>query len=116
VIVYINQQLNEWGLWSMSGGRVTLGYPHQAPYCRLMPRSASGGSAVSSLADDEAMRIERAVRALPPDLRRLVVIFYVKMRSAPAESIAKHLHCCRDTVYARLHRAHVLVMGELMDD
>lgn len=112
MIIYINEKLNQWGLWCLSG-RERIGYPKQAAFLRLMPSSGAG---CLEMCDDEAMQVNRAVQRLDRDLRRVVDLFYIKMRSCPAESIARDLKCSRDTVYARLHRAHLVVMGAIEDD
>lgn len=112
MIPYINTILDQWGLWARSG-REQLGYPKQSAFMRLALPSRGGGVVVC---DEEAMRINRAVQSLEPELRTLVELFYIRMRSCDAGSIAKSLHCCRDTVYARLHRAHVRVMEFLQDE
>lgn len=115
MIPYINALLDQWGLWARTG-RERLGYPKQSSFMRLAPPGGGGGLGGVIVCDDEAMRINRAVQSLDPDLRTLVELFYVRMRSCDAGSIAKAQHCCRDTVYARLHRAHVKVMESLQDE
>ena len=109
MIHYINIQLSLWGQWSR-GGHTRLGYPGKAAFVMQ-----GGGGSPPILADDLAMDLDRSVRGLPPDLRRTVELFYLKMRDFPVESIAKELHVCRDTVYARLHKAHVRVMEDMQD-
>lgn len=115
MIPYINTLLDQWGLWARTG-RERLGYPKQSSFMRLAPPGGGAGSGSVIVCDDEAMRINRAVQSLDPELRTLVELFYIRMRSCDAGSIAKAQHCCRDTVYARLHRAHVRVMEFLQDE
>lgn len=115
MIPYINALLDQWGLWARTG-RERLGYPKQSSFMRLVPPGGGSGSGGVIVCDDEAMRINRAVQSLEPELRALVELFYISMRSCDVGSIAKSLHCCRDTVYARLHRAHVKVMESLQDE
>ena len=112
MILYINEKLNQWGLWCLSG-RARVGYPKRAAFMRLVP--SSGANSVT-ICDDEAMQINRAVQRLEGELRQVVDLFYIRMRSCDAGSIARVLRCHRDTVYARLHRAHVVVMDALHDD
>lgn len=112
MIIYINSLLDQWGLWAKDG-RDRVGYPKQAAFMRLVP---SGGHRTVMICDDEAMRINRAVQSLDEELRHVVDLFYIKMRNCDVGSIAKDQHCCRDTIYARLHRAHVKIMEALQDD
>lgn len=113
MIPYINNKLDQWGLWAKSG-RTNLGYPKRAAFMRLVPNDDRGTPLM--ICDDEAMSLNRAVQTLDRELRDVVDLFYVKMRSCDAETIAKALHCHRDTLYARLHRAHLLVMDALHDE
>ncbi len=112
MILYINEKLNQWGLWCLSG-RARVGYPKRAAFMRLVPSESTGSVLIC---DDEAMQINRAVQRLEGELRQVVDLFYIRMRSCEAGSIARVLRCHRDTVYARLHRAHVVVSGALHDD
>ena len=112
MILYINEKLNQWGLWCLSG-RARVGYPKRAAFMRLVPSESTGSVLIC---DDEAMQINRAVQRLEGELRQVVDLFYIRMRSCDAGSIARVLRCHRDTVYARLHRAHVVVIGALHDE
>lgn len=112
MILYINEKLNQWGLWCISG-RNPSGYPKRAAFMRLVPSSGLG---TVTICDEEAMQINRAVQRLDRDLRLLVDLFYIRMRSCEAGAIARELKCHRDTVYVRLHRAHLLVMDALHDE
>ena len=112
MIPYINTLLDQWGLWSLDG-RFKVGYPKQSSFMRLVP---SEGRVGVMICDEQAMQINRAVQALDGELRMLVDLFYIRLRNSGAEQVAKAQHCCRDTVYARLHRAHVQVMEFLQDE
>lgn len=112
MIEYINGQLNQWGLWCRSG-RERLGYPARSAFMRLVP---SDGRSAADICDDDAMQINRAVQSLPGDLRKIVDLFYIKMRSCPAQVIAKAVGIHRDTFYVRMHKAHVLVMDAIHDE
>lgn len=112
MILYINEKLNQWGLWCVSG-RDRVGYPKRAAFMRLVP---SGGAGNMTICDDDAMQLNRAVQRLDRETRQVVDLFYIKMRSCDAGSIARVLKCHRDTLYARLHRAHVLVMDAIHDE
>ena len=109
MIEYINSQLNLWYEWQRSG-HTRLGYPRRAAF---MAALVGGGS--PPINDDHAMQVERAVHALPAEQKAVVQLYYVQMRCATAEAIAKELHVSRDTVYARLHRAHVNILDSLQE-
>lgn len=111
MIEYVDHQLNRWAAWLVTGNQ-RLGYPTRAAFVGAM----GGGSGVPALPDDQAMIVNRAVAALPPLQHQVVELVYRKMRSCPAEAIARELHCTRETVYNRLHRAHVLVMESMQDE
>ncbi len=114
MIEYINKRCNEWAAWLLVRRDGGMGYPHAASFMRLAvqrDRQAPSGPRI----DDEAMLTERSIRGIDPGLRTVVEEFYLRMRSCPAESIARRLNCSRDTLYARLHRAHVAIM-EVMND
>ena len=112
MIEYINTQLNQWAIWLRSG-RTRLGYPSQSAFVSVMGGAA--GPQVS-LPDDEALSMSKAVNALEPRLKETVVCFYVHMSSCTANELARHLNVSRDTVYERINRAHVQIMGYLNDD
>jgi len=112
MIEYINTQLNHWAQWVRSG-KVRLGYPREAAFMRPLR-----GGRPADINDDDAMDIERAVqglRTLAPEQHRVVELFYLRMPSAGGDVIAGLLGCSRDTVYARLHRAHLSIMESLQD-
>lgn len=112
MILYINEKLNQWGLWCASG-REQVGYPKRAAFMRLVP---SSGASTVTICDDEAMQVNRAVQRLDGELRQVVDLYYIRMRSCDAGSIARSLKCHRDTLYARLHHAHVVVMDAIQDE
>lgn len=111
MISYIDGKLNQWGLWTLTGYERT-GYPKRSAFVRVV--SVGGGQV--TICDDEAMQINRAVQALSRELRLVVDLVYVKMRNSGVEAIAMRLHCCRDTVYSRLHQSHLKVMDALHDE
>lgn len=112
MILYINEKLNQWGLWCRTG-RERAGYPKRSAFMRLVP---SDGCGMVTICDEEAMQINRAVQSLDRELREVVDLFYIKMRSCPAGTIAKMLNCHRDTLYTRLHTAHVRVLDAIHDE
>ncbi len=114
MILHINEKLNVWADWVATGRRVRgLGYPSQVAFMRLTPSSNTLRMPVEN---ETAWEIERAVHALDRQLREVVEQFY--LRAGTAETHAKALRICRDTLYVRLHNAHVKIMEamQLADD
>lgn len=111
MIVYVNDRLNRWAEWCMCGRRVVgLGFPTQCAYTRL---SGSNGRVSAPEFDDEAWQTEQAVRRLDAQLRNVVMVFYLEAGDGLIKS--KRLHCSRDTMYARLQRAHNELIGHMND-
>lgn len=102
MIEYIDTRLRQWEVWSRSG-KTHLGYPRQSPFVRLMPSEGGGGA---RLPDEDGLEMERAVAALEAELKAVVLRVYREMKSCTGEQIARDLGIHRDTLYARLHRAH----------
>lgn len=111
MIEYINTQLNHWATWIKSG-RAHLGYPGKASFVGAYCGTPGQQALIN---DEEGMAMSKAVNALDPSLKETVMCFYVTMTSCTATEIARHLCCSRDTVYERIHRAHVQIMGYLND-
>lgn len=111
MIPYIDTQLNMWAAWRAVGNCIARGYPR----CAAFLATAGGRGGQVDLSDGAAADIDRAVSKLPADQKAVVMRVYVHMRSYPAESIARDLGCARDTLYARLHRAHVAILESLQD-
>lgn len=106
MILHINAKLNVWSDWVSSGRKVVgLGYPSQCAFMRLTPNS---NSLRAPIENEEAWEIESAVHRLNAQLRDVVDQFY--LRAGTAETHAKALGICRDTLYARLHMAHTRIM------
>lgn len=112
MIPYINHLLDQWGIWCVSG-RDQLGYPRQAAFLNGQP---SGSKTPLTINDDMALQVQRAVNHLEPGLRKLLVTFYVRMRSADAVTIGKACGCGKTKLYDELHRAHVGVMFWIQED
>lgn len=111
MIVYINHRYKEWAEWCLRGRSSGLGYPSQCAFSRLTPSSSARGLVPI---DSDAWEVEQCVQRLEPEEVHLVKEFYLRT-SVPVETIAKDLHCHRDTVYARLHTVHNKTLGWLND-
>ena len=106
MIPFINAKLNVWADWVVTGRKVVgLGYPSQCAFTRLTPSSTGWRSPIEN---EEAWEVEQAVHRLDAKLRDVVEQFY--LRAGTAESHAKALSICRDTLYVRIHQAHVRIM------
>lgn len=111
MIEHINRRLVSWADWVALGRRIGgLGYPTRSTIYRM---PGSGGNMTPALAED-CMLTEKAVHALDPTLRAVVMQFY--LRAGTSESHAKALQCSRETVYNRLHRAHQRVESFLHEE
>lgn len=109
MIPYINDKLNIWADWVATGRKVVgLGYPSQVAFMRLTPCSTSLRAPIEN---EQAWEIEQAVHRLDANLRDVIEQFY--LRAGTAESHAKALRICRDTLYVRLHMAHTRIMEGL---
>lgn len=114
MIEHIHIQLERWARWNRVDTGPRLGYPRQAAFAGLM-KGGERQSSIQPLLDDDALEIGHAVRALEPELAAVVDRMYVSMRSCSVDEMAKDLGCCRDTLYTRLHRAHLAIKEALED-
>lgn len=112
MIPYINDKLNIWADWVASGRKVIgLGYPSQVAFIRL---TSSTGALRAPIENEQAWEIERAVHGLEQQLRDVVEQFY--LHPGTADSHAKELRICKDTLYVRLHMAHTRIMDFMQDE
>lgn len=113
---YVEMRLNRWAAWYHAGER-------PGP-CRIeswwgpmiLNRSVAQTGRVPvrvSFDPVEAELTDRCVRALPGELR--LVVFEVYTRGGTMEQKARTLGCCRDTVYERVSRANVKLLGFFND-
>lgn len=109
---YINSRLNIWAQWSLQRTSGGLGFPSECPYTRLAARTSNG--LTSPAINEEAWLVEKAVQSLPDYLKETVRVFYIG--KGTVEQKAKDLRCSRDTVYARIERAHGQIMDWLNDE
>ena len=115
MITYINERLNQWVEWRLSGRHIKgLGYPSCANFYRLAPLPSD--RVVVPIPNEACYEIDQAICWLKKNHNGLfaaVMQFYT--HAGTAQSHAKELKISRDTLYARLHRAHVLIMEYLQD-
>lgn len=109
MLSYINSRLVQWAEWVKRKDDGGLGFPRECSYTRLQGRGSNG---FRPNVDNEAWEIEQAVTALQvesPHLHQVVQLFY--LRSMTAQQMADKCGCSRDTLYTRLHHAHVEIMN-----
>lgn len=109
----MNHRLVCWAEWATRRDDGGLGFPRQSHYTKAM---LSHGRGNIEEINEAAMEIETGVLALRkarPELAAVVMEFYRKTGSA--EFKARVLGVCRDTMYTRLHQAHIWIMGWLQD-
>lgn len=107
---YINNRLNDWARWLLMRSDGGQGYPGQSAFVRLAGGTKPGAYIPPGL-DEDAWEVEQAVQSLKPELKLVVQAFYC--HTGTVEQKAKECHCHRDTMYARLDRAHGLIMDYL---
>lgn len=111
MILHINDLLNIWAEWIVTGRKVVgLSYPSQCAFTRM---AHDGGERRGAEFNEDAFAVERAVQSLPRELKNVIMTFY--LRTATVEQMAQELNCSRVTLYARLHRAQTEIMGMLQD-
>lgn len=109
MILYINDRLNMWADWRGMGRPIAgLGYPSQCAFSRLTP---SRGEPCQPIINEEAVELDAAVCALAPNLKAVVLQFY--LHAGTAETHAHELQCSTTSLYSRLHAAHVQIMEYL---
>lgn len=109
MIPHINDRLNKWARWVAIGRKVRgLGYPSVVAFARTI-----GTGHGEPEFDEDAWEVDQACRALPAELRDLIALFYTRVETV--ESIARKHGCSRDTIYVRLHTAHIHILGSLND-
>ncbi len=113
MIDYVNHRLVCWAEWAIRRDDGALGFPRQSHYTKAVLSHTRGN--IEEI-NEQAMEMERAVLALGrarAQLRAAVMEFYRK--SGSAEYKARRLGIHRDTLYARIHQAHVWMMEWLQD-
>ncbi|WP_410498136.1 hypothetical protein [Chitinibacter sp. S2-10] len=112
MIDFVNGRLELWARWASRRDDCGLGYV-QSQLARL--GEAAGGAKFAGLppdvCDDDMHELQKIVAYLPFELHQAVWQCY--MMPGTAAQHARSCGCHRDTYYARLHKAHVLVMEAL---
>lgn len=106
--VEFERRMNNWRLWRISERRSLGGSPY--PIYNLTPRPPRGENIMPILAG-EAEETDRAVRALPAQLLRVVEVWY--LRAGSLNQKRKMLGCRRERVLQLIDEAHAKILGLL---
>lgn len=111
MIHYIDGQLWNWSAWVARRSDGGTGFPSQVSFARL-----SGGEKRSMMPviDEDAAAVELCVLRLGDVHWRVVQACYLGPERNMTQ-VALICRCHRDTVYTRLHEAHVQIMGWMND-
>ena len=119
MIDYINKRLNDWARWRVSD-RATLRHMLGAKGCwpQMMGEAESTETVrqqgtLVPLNDLECCDTDKAVCALPDDLRVAVIEYYTRIGTA--ETTARRLGIAKMTMFRRIERAHWHILGTLND-
>ncbi len=120
MIDYINKRLNDWARWKLSD-RATVRHMLGAKSCwpRMLGEAESTETVrqhgtLVPLNDLECCQTDKAICALPDELRDTVIEFYTR-RAGTVETIAKRLGISRATLFRRIDQAHSHILGSLND-
>jgi len=111
MIEHINERLGRWAAWAAGGKRAAgLGYAsctlaRWEVVCSFRP--------VDPGYDDEAGATDKAVAQLPDELRQVVMVYYLTPGTLKQKARECGIH--RDTLYARLHHAHLRIDQHLTE-
>ncbi len=103
-----DRRMNNWRMWRMSEGRSVGGSPF--PVYNLSPRPPRGENIMPILIG-EAEQTDRAVRALPPLLRRAVEIWF--LHGGSVNDKRKMLRCRRERMMNLLDQARSSILEAL---
>ena len=101
------RRMNNWKLWRISERRSIGGSPY--PIYNLTPRPPRGEN-IMPLLMGEAEDTDKAVQALPPELRRAVEVWY--LRTGTLNQKRKMLGCRRERMMDLLEKARLRIRGQ----
>jgi DNA-directed RNA polymerase specialized sigma24 family protein len=113
VIVYINKLLSDWARWRLTGAECLFARPSVYWLGQRVADSETPAEACIPINDLECSATDIAVSALEPVLREAVEAMYC--RTGSNEMAARALGCSERTLWRRVDRAHILIMGYLND-
>lgn len=110
MIEHIHQRLQRWADWQANGMRIKgLGYAASS----LRPWVPRCTFRADPDYDEEAVATEKAINQLPPELRLVVIVKYI--RPGTESQKARDCHVSLRTYYLRVDQAHRRLSG-LIDD
>lgn len=101
------RRMNNWKMWRISERRSIGGSPY--PIYNLTPRPPRGEN-IMPLLMGEAEDTDKAVQALPPELRRAVEVWY--LRTGTVNQKRKMLRCRRERMMDLLEEARLRIRGQ----
>ncbi len=107
----IDNRMNRWAIWCLSGRTSNIGFPREASYCRL---EARGGRGLSAEFNDGAWEIDQAVRSLDDLLQTTVKIFYLGKGTTVQKAV--DCGCSKVTMYNRIGSAHEKIQSWLEEN
>ena len=110
MIEHINTRCNHWAQWLRTKSDNGLGFPRQAAFLNV----PGGGQGWRTPANEAAWEIHQAVNALNDELKQAVWVFY--LGRCTMDQKARDCRCHRDTLYSRIHTAHLRIMEWLNDE
>lgn len=110
MILHINDRLNKWAFWCLTGRTANIGFPRKSSYCSLEGR---GGNGLSAEFNDDAWEIEQAVHSLDDVLKDAVKIFY--LGKGTSEQKARDCGCAKMTMYKRIDCAQRKILDWLVE-
>lgn len=109
----MHKRLMAWARWRVMGDRVLMARPSIYFLGQRIVDAESSRAACVPVADLECAKVDRAVHALEPETRRIVIEFYC--RTQTMAQLQVRLGVSEKTIYRRLDDAHRQVMGLLAD-
>ena len=101
------RRMNNWKFWRISEQRSIGGSPY--PIYNLTPRPPRGEN-IMPLLMGEAEDTDKAVQALPPELRRAVEVWYLRVGTVNQKR--KMLGCRRERMMDLLEEARLRIRGQ----
>ena len=115
-ISWIDSRLLSWALWRLTGTSRVGGYSCPAYNPQRVAQTddvRAGSRSFSPLEDSAAYQMDRAIAALPDELRRTVILFYTY--DGGVELVALRLKITRATLHRRLCLSDIR-LADLLDN
>ncbi len=111
---YINDRMNRWADWVLSGRRVMgLGYPSRSAFMRLVPADHGPVEPISFEECSETDKAFCALKTVKAELAEALYLYHTT--SMTKEQMALECNCCVKTFFNRIHAGHEMIQGFLND-